>query len=383
MFTSKRNHRRTVNGTGRLSPDRPIRTVNEFRDMIEYERARSNRSGLPFCVVVFDAKANGAEIAALDRVSMILQDRLRDTDEVGWISDRQIAALLPYTTAENASGVAREVCEQIPEEFRCPQVEVLFHPSRPPHSPNGHVVDRHWEQADDDDADPDDNMPSSESPSGDGTEPNAANFGMERWFAMAIPSWKRTMDVLLSATALLLLSPLMVVIAICIKLMSPGPVMFKQRRTGLGGQVFEMHKFRTMTVNAEADQAALLASNEQDGPAFKMKHDPRITRIGSVLRKTSLDELPQLWNVLRGDMSLVGPRPLPCHEANACEPWQYRRLDVTPGITCIWQTEGRSRVTFDEWMRMDIRYIRSRSIRRDFALLFRTVWAIASCRGAQ
>ena len=119
-----------------------------------------------------------------------------------------------------------------------------------------------------------------------------------------------------------------------------------------------------------------------DGPAFKMKNDPRVTRIGKLLRITSLDELPQLWNVLIGDMTLVGPRPLPCHESDECKGWQLRRLDVTPGITCIWQVSGRSHITFERWMRMDIDYARRRTMWRDFYLLVRTVWAIATCRGA-
>ncbi|MEL7089656.1 MAG: sugar transferase, partial [Planctomycetota bacterium] len=126
----------------------------------------------------------------------------------------------------------------------------------------------------------------------------------------------------------------------------------------------------------------LLHSNEQDGPAFKIKADPRITRIGTILRKTSLDELPQLVNVLRGDMTLVGPRPLPVHESDACEFWQKRRLDVTPGLTCIWQVWGRSSVTFSEWVRMDLRYQRLRSPNKDLRILLATVPAVLKQRGA-
>src|SRR5262249_45710025 len=160
----------------------------------------------------------------------------------------------------------------------------------------------------------------------------------------------------------LVLSPLLAVIALAVKATSRGPVLFWQRRSGHGGRPFWMCKFRTMVVNAEAQKANLKSQSEQDGPAFKMRNDPRVTPLGRVLRVTSLDELPQLWNILAGDMSLVGPRPLPCDETSECEPWHRQRLLVRPGLTCIWQVHGRSRVSFTDWMRMDVRYIRSRSL---------------------
>jgi len=138
-----------------------------------------------------------------------------------------------------------------------------------------------------------------------------------------------------------------------------------------------------MLANAEAYKAALLAFNEQDGPAFKILEDPRVTSVGRILRRTSLDELPQLWNVLKGDMSLVGPRPLPCEETNACESWHRRRLNVTPGLTCIWQVKGRSLVSFAEWVRMDLQYIRSLSMWQDVKLLLLTVPAVVSQKGAR
>jgi lipopolysaccharide/colanic/teichoic acid biosynthesis glycosyltransferase len=144
-----------------------------------------------------------------------------------------------------------------------------------------------------------------------------------------------------------------------------------------------MFKFRTMVVGAEELKQDLLALNEQDGPAFKITHDPRGTRIGRFLRCTTIDELPQLWNVLRGDMSLVGPRPLPCAESDACLPWQRRRLHVTPGMTCIWQVSGRSQVSFAEWVRMDLRYIRSLTLGHDLKLLAQTVPAVILRKGAK
>jgi lipopolysaccharide/colanic/teichoic acid biosynthesis glycosyltransferase len=208
------------------------------------------------------------------------------------------------------------------------------------------------------------------------------NEPLRALIAPPMPLWKRVTDVVGAACGLACLAPVMLVIAGAIKLTSCGPVIFHQVRAGRGGRPFVMLKFRTMCVDAEARQARLRPFSEQDGPAFKLKADPRVTRLGRFLRKSSLDELPQLWNVLKGDMSFVGPRPLPWCEARACDGWQRRRLDVTPGITCIWQVMGRSRVTFAEWMRMDIRYIRTRGVLRDLWLLLTTIPAVLFRRGA-
>jgi lipopolysaccharide/colanic/teichoic acid biosynthesis glycosyltransferase len=206
---------------------------------------------------------------------------------------------------------------------------------------------------------------------------------IEPFIAHPLPLWKRALDISCSLTALVVFAPVMVTVAMAIRMTMGTPVLFKQRRTGLGGKPFLLYKFRTMVPDAEAKKAALRRFSEQDGPAFKMKVDPRVTPLGSFLRRTSLDELPQLWNVVRGDMSMVGPRPLPCDESDACEPWQLRRLDVTPGITCIWQVKGRSTVTFTEWVRMDMAYIRRRKFMNDLAILFQTIPAVLKRRGAR
>jgi len=171
-----------------------------------------------------------------------------------------------------------------------------------------------------------------------------------------------------------LLSPLMLLISILIKATLKGPVIFKQERVGLRGRKFYIYKFRTMVHNAEALKEKLMVLNESDGPAFKMKNDPRITSVGRFLRKTGLDELPQLFNVLKGEMSLVGPRPPLQSEVNKYKRWQLRRLSVKPGITCTWQViTNRNQVIFDDWMKLDIQYIESWSIKKDILLLLRTV----------
>lgn len=192
-------------------------------------------------------------------------------------------------------------------------------------------------------------------------------------FALPTPLGKRAIDVLSAALGLLILLPFLLLVAVLIRCTSAGPIFFKQRRSGLGGVPFDIYKFRTMVVNAERHQALLKHLNEQDGPAFKMKHDPRVTGLGRLLRFTCIDELPQLWNVLRGEMSLVGPRPLPCEESDACRWWQRRRLDVLPGLTCTWQARGRSMVSFNEWMRMDLDYVRRRSLALDFQIVLGTI----------
>ena len=205
---------------------------------------------------------------------------------------------------------------------------------------------------------------------------------MEQLFEQPTPIVKRTIDVVGAAIGLALLAPLFAIVALAIKATAPGPVFFCQQRSGRGGRPFGMIKFRSMVVDAEARKAELMAQNEQDGPAFKIKNDPRMTAVGRFIRATSIDELPQLWNVLRGDMSLVGPRPLPCNETDGCQPWQKQRLDVTPGLTCIWQVTGRAQVvSFADWVRMDVRYIRSRSLLADLRLILATLPAMVAKKG--
>ena len=201
-------------------------------------------------------------------------------------------------------------------------------------------------------------------------------------FLRPLPIWKRALDVIVSGLLLICLSPLFALVAIAVRLTSPGPAIFRQQRAGLGGKPFTIYKFRSMIVDAEARRREIEDQNEIDGPAFKMRNDPRMSPIGRFLRRTSIDELPQLWNVFIGDMTLVGPRPPMLTEIENYERWQMSRLEVTGGLTCIWQVSGRSEIGFDDWVRMDLRYLKTRNFLLDIGLLGKTAKAVISGRGA-
>lgn len=193
---------------------------------------------------------------------------------------------------------------------------------------------------------------------------------------------KRLIDVVCSFLGVLVLSPLFIIIAIIIKTTSKGPAFFSQKRVGKNGKEFDMYKFRSMVVNAEELKEKLAAQNEMSGPMFKMKDDPRVTKVGKFIRKTSIDELPQLWNVLKGDMSLVGPRPSLPKEVAQFEKWMYKRLEVKPGLTCYWQVSGRNNIDFEDWMKLDIKYVDERSTWIDIKLIFKTVGVLFGDKNA-
>jgi lipopolysaccharide/colanic/teichoic acid biosynthesis glycosyltransferase len=328
---------------------------------LERERARSDRSGDPCSLLSLGVKDWDEGRETLVHLARALRRRLRLTDEAGWLDHRHVGVVLPCTPPWGAWTLADDLCLSFPTNVLLPECHVLCYPS--------------------------DILPT-ETGRREPGESHRARQGrhrpveaMDALFIRHLPAWKRGLDIVGAAIGLALLMPLLLLVALAIKLTSRGPVLFAQMRSGLGGKPFAIYKFRSMVVDAERRKAALMALNEQDGPAFKIKSDPRVTWLGKVLRATSIDEVPQLWNVLKGDMSLVGPRPLPCHEAEACRGWQRRRLDVTPGVTCIWQVFGRSRVSFAEWVRMDVRYARSRSLWADVKLLALTLPALVLRRG--
>ena len=196
------------------------------------------------------------------------------------------------------------------------------------------------------------------------------------------PATKRVFDLVIGAFILVLLLPIVPVIALMIKLDSRGPVLYKQDRVGKDGRIFKFYKFRSMHHDADARVGELKARNEQDGPIFKIRSDPRVTSVGRFLRRSSLDEIPQVFNVIKGDMSIVGPRPPLPAEVAQYQPWHRRRLEVKPGITCLWQISGRSHIGFNEWMRLDMEYLKTRSFLTDLLIFLKTIPAVIARKGA-
>lgn len=193
---------------------------------------------------------------------------------------------------------------------------------------------------------------------------------------------KRAFDITGSVFFMLLLSPIFILTYLAIKLQDGGPAIFTQTRVGKWGKTFKFYKFRSMVMNAEDLKSKLMAHNEMSGVTFKMKNDPRITSVGRIIRKLSIDELPQLWCVLKGDMSLVGPRPPLPNEVALYKNRHHYRLDTIPGITCVWQVSGRNQIQFEDQVKLDVQYIHNRSIKEDIKLLFKTIRAVISARGA-
>ena len=335
-----------------------------MRRQLHRDRLLADRNGRRFAIAVFGVDSHAAAVALAE----VVRVRKRETDEFG-PAPRELCqtlsrpvrhcyvVLLPETSRDGARRFAESVAARLAQH---PQVvfKISVYPDV-----------------------------SDDARSLDERDVPASARDASATFERGLPAWKRTLDLVVAGVGLLLLAPLMALIALFIRLDAPGPALFWQARAGLGGRTFYIAKFRTMVVDAERVMAEqnLRSGSEQDGPAFKLRNDPRITRFGRLLRQTSLDELPQLWNILRGDMTLVGPRPLPVSESDACLPWQRRRLDVTPGLTCIWQVHGRSRVLFDDWMRMDLRYVRRSEglpgLLHDATLLAKTLPAVFLKRG--
>lgn len=342
--------------------------------------------------MVFQPAADNGHTLEGWQVAQAVMNRARSTDAVGWVNHYSVCALLPDTSATGARCFVNAVCEVLETKGRRPMCTVFTYPSS--NLADGEVMEA-WQASSGRNGKAARQQDGASVSAGASTtavaESRLSRFTdevlpqrpLESLLIRPLPAWKRAIDILAASMGLLVLSPIMILCALAIRLGSSGPVFFKQKRSGLGGVPFMIYKFRTMVTDAEARKQDLRKFSEQDGPAFKMAHDPRITRVGRFLRTTSLDELPQLINVLKGDMTLVGPRPLPCAEQAGCSRWQHRRLEVTPGLTCIWQVHGRSQVTFNEWMRMDMRYIHQRAFLHDLKLLLETIPAVLFRKGAR
>ena len=286
---------------------RKVHSAEPFRRMLEQERERADRAGGIFSLLSFTVPHGREGRAVLAKVAALLHRRLRLLDETGWLDHRTLAVSLPATDSQGAWALARTICENLPENLPAPECHVYCYPTAWPAdaSGDGGSLPRMYTE-------------SAES--------------MEAFFVQPMPLWKRALDILGAGIGLLVLSPVFLVVAAVIKWTSPGPVVLLAashggRATGRSA----CSSSARWSSTPRRRKKALMALNEQDGPAFKIKHDPRITPIGRFIRATSIDELPQLWNVFRGDMSLVGPRPLPCNESDACRGWHRQRLSVTPG----------------------------------------------------
>jgi len=333
---------------------------SEFRRELNKERARVDRFGGELSLVVLSARDAAERTRTLEETSSVLMTRVRATDEVGWIDSDSIGAILPGTDAAGAWRFSEIVCERLDKEVLPPACTVYFYSDHDSGDGDGEV----------------------RYDNGGGPGLRREVRSLQEFFIEPVPMMKRALDVLLSATALLLLAPLFAVVALIIKATSPGPVVFSQKRMGRGRRPFVLHKFRSMSADADLRKRELMSLNEVDGPVFKIARDPRITPIGKLIRATCIDELPQLWNVLMGDMSLVGPRPLPWDEACQCVRWQSRRYDVVPGLTCFWQVQdSRNSIPFTEWMRLDLDYIRRWSIQEDLRLIWKTGVVMLRGRG--
>jgi len=387
-----------VNPISRLQQKRALRglhNVGELRSILERESSRAERAGQQFSVVVFDAGDVEQNYAQTMRMALTLLRRRRTTDEVGWFEERRLAAVLPNTMAEGAWKFADDIRASISDDKeQAPACTVYTYPSdwfknagggndrgsgsRTSHQDFGSVVER-CTLCGDDLLD----MPiaSSETQS-EAAKQTRPVKGLDSFFHLPLPAWKRCLDVAGAILGIIVLSPLMLAIAIAIKLTSKGPAVFRQKRAGLGGKPFDLYKFRSMVIDAEAQKAKLAHFNMRKGPAFKIENDPRVNRLGNLLRRWSLDELPQLVNVLKGDMSLVGPRPPTLDEVELYELWHGNRLHIKPGITCLWQIWARHENDFNKWVRLDIEYQRRFCLALDLKILLYTFFAVLSRKGA-
>jgi lipopolysaccharide/colanic/teichoic acid biosynthesis glycosyltransferase len=334
----------------------------QFQASLRRERLRADRNLTQLSLVTLSLGRRSGDLKSFSIIADVLEARVRGTDEAGWFAKRTIGIILPDTPVDGAWKLVDDLRSLLAKRGISPQFSVYAYPS---------IGDGDTEVEEERRATPVRRA-----------HHHTAVQPLEVLFLQKLPIWKRALDIVGASVGIVLTSPIMLLAALAIKVTSPGPVIFKQRRDTIGGRPFAIYKFRTMVVDAEQKKAALLKFSEQDGPAFKIAKDPRITRLGRFLRVTSIDELPQLFNILAGDMTLVGPRAMDSKESQHCERWQRRRLDVTAGLTCIWQVRGRSAVPFAEWMRMDLTYIHSRSLSNDLKLIAQTVLAVLRRRGA-
>lgn len=394
-----------VRGTG--SPAAPTLPrfygADQFRAAIEREQARAERNGHQVTLAVIPVNGHSDGRTSLPpHVMDALTGRIRVMDEAGWLDDARIGVLMPYTSCRGAWCMIDDLCRIAEGRLSASDCRVYIYPYDHPAGDNG---ERPLQDATGTCAAQPARLPEehplaamclkdcpSESnrsarPVGDGpTGVPLCVHALQPHPRDGLPTRQRALDILCSALGLIVLAPVFILVALLIKLVSPGPVFFKQERIGQGGKPFVLWKFRTMTADADCSvhqghviQLIRSTAENTDGaePMTKLDNDPRIIPLGGLLRGACIDELPQLINVFRGQMSLVGPRPAIAYEVSEYRPWQRRRLDAMPGLTGLWQVSGKNKLTFDEMVRLDIRYSRQQSLWTNIMILLRTPRAVA------
>lgn len=355
----------------RLATD--MQLANDIAKTIRHEQARSDRYGHKLTVIVFATKCGDkASIPVLDMMLNSICDRIRVTDTAGWLSQHSVAVVLPDTSTEGAESLVRDIVSVNKKDI-C--YTIYSYPSP-------------WFDSDND--------VNNEPHGNDATSPPIASKSnpalllkriISTCFMSSAPTnaavirtfpwWKRCVDILASLLALIILAPLLLGIAIHILIVSPGPILFSQTRLGYKKQAFKIFKFRTMQHNADTElhQQSQALQYTSEVPMVKLDavNDPRLIPMARIIRAAGLDELPQLFNVLRGEMSLVGPRPCLPYEAEYYSSWQTRRFNTLPGITGLWQVSGKNRTTFKQMIRLDIRYIEKLSFRLDLIIMLKTL----------
>jgi len=379
-----------------------IYSLEQFQAALQREQARAERNGHQIALAILPANGHNGDARGTFRLLDALKGRLRIMDEAGWFDPSRIGVLMPYTSREGAWHMIEDLCALLDGELTEADCSVYTYPCDWTDA-NGESSERAAKD-----------ICAAESGSGPAAE-NLFTFTGHRstrsnssdgvsavcervltGVACAYPimsapgsglsAWQRGLDIACSLLGLMVLAPVFLGAALLIKLVSRGPVFFRQVRIGRGGRPFMLWKFRTMVANADTSihqnhVAQLINGTAEDGeatskPMAKLDNDPRVIPLGAILRGACIDELPQLINVLRGEMSLVGPRPPIPYEVQDYQPWQRRRLDVTPGLTGLWQVSGKNRLTFDEMVRLDIRYSRKKSIWINIMIMLRTPRAI-------
>ena len=341
-----------------------------FRKIIDRERARANRTGEIFSLVVYILKGRREKHETLRLLADTLSSSIRSIDAAGWLDSQHIGVLLPETDSLGAERFAKKINYETHSLQLLSNYEIFTYPSETLTNPENispkeenKRTQIHW----------------------DGLHILHSQRQPDYMFCLTRRLLKRSFDCVAATICLLLLSPVFLFVSVFIKLVSPGPIFFKQQRIGYGGHPFTFLKFRTMQQGADnSEHQAYLATlingdqdkKDADKPMTKLEHDPQIIPGGNVLRKSCVDELPQLFNVLHGEMSLVGPRPPIPYEVKEYHSWHRGRFEALPGMTGLWQVSGKNRLSFKEMVRLDIRYAKDRSLWMDIKIIFRTPLAI-------